>query len=211
MTISEGVDTMKFVCESDHLNDYLAETKEVNYSDQLISNKIAELFTPAQSDVEKAKVAFEFVRDEVGHSWDIQGRRVTSKASDVLLYKESICYGKSHLLAALLRSQGIPVGFCYQRLTLFDTPEEGFCIHALNAIYVKPLDKWIRLDARGNKEGIDAQFSTEQEKLAFNIREDIGETDYPIIYAQPHPKIIAVLEASTDALEMYKHDLPESL
>lgn len=46
---------------------------------------------------------------------------------------------------------GIPAGICYQRLTLGDTPESGYCIHALNAVYMKRLDRWIRLDARGNK------------------------------------------------------------
>jgi hypothetical protein len=35
--------------------------------------------------------------------------------------------------------------------------------------------------------------------------------DYPIIYARPHPKTIAVLEKHTDALEMYKNYLPEYL
>ena len=72
-----------------------------------------------------------------------------------------------NLLAALLRSQQIPTGFCYQRLMLFDTPEKGYCIHALNAVYFTSLNKWVRLDARGNKEGIDAQFSMDKEFLSF--------------------------------------------
>ena len=53
--------------------------------------------------VEAARRAFTFVRDEVAHSWDIQGHRVTRSADDVLSYREGICYPKSHLLAALLR------------------------------------------------------------------------------------------------------------
>jgi len=112
--------------------------------------KINELFNPSQTEIEKVKVAFEFVRDEISHSWDIQGKRVTCSASDVLTYKEGICYAKSHLVASLLRSQGIPTGFCYQRLMLFDTPEKGYCIHALNAVFLKTLNKWQRLDARGS-------------------------------------------------------------
>ena len=92
-------------------------------------------------------------------SWDIQSSRVTCKASDVLYYKEGICYAKANLLAALLRSQGIPTGFCYQRLMLFDTPDKGYCIHALNAVYLASINRWIRLDARGNKPGVKAEFS----------------------------------------------------
>ncbi len=81
---------------------------------------------------------------------------------------------------------------------LFDTPEKGYCIHALNAVYIQSLNKWIRLDARGNKEGIDAQFSTEEEQLAFTIQEEFDEKDYPIIYTRPHPKTLTVLEKHTD-------------
>jgi len=202
---------MILFCESKKLEDYLLELNEVNYSNSIIKKKADELFNRSQTEIEKAKIAFEFVRDAVSHSWDIQSKRVTCNASDVLDFKEGICYAKSHLLASLLRLQGIPTGFCYQRLMLFDTPEKGYCIHALNAIFLKSFNKWIRVDARGNKEGIDAQFSIEEEKLAFPINEELDEKDYPVIYAKPHPKIVAVLEENTDALEMYKYHLLKSL
>ena len=202
---------MNMICESEKLDEYLLELNEVNYSNPLISGQVDELFNPFQFENEKVKIAFEFVRDEIAHSGDIQGKRVTCNASDVLAYKEGICYAKSNLLAALLRSQGIPTGFCYQRLMLFDTPEKGYCIHALNAIYFKSLNKWVRLDARGNKMGIDAQFSIDEEKLAFSPQVEFDEKDYPVIYVKPHPKTIAVLREHTDVLEMCNHHLPESL
>ncbi|WP_249872656.1 transglutaminase-like domain-containing protein [Oceanobacillus saliphilus] len=202
---------MNLICESGILNDYLLELNEVNYSSTIIKKKAEEIFNPFQTEIEKAKVGFEFVRDEISHSWDIQSKRVTCNASEVLEYKEGICYAKSHLLASLLRSQGIPTGFCYQRLMLFDTPEKGYCIHSLNAVFFKSLNKWIRLDARGNKKGIDAQFSIVKEKLAFPIKEELDEKDYPVIYAKPHPKTVAVLEEHTNALEMYNNHLPEGL
>ncbi|MDV7767574.1 transglutaminase family protein [Peribacillus sp. CSMR9] len=202
---------MHLVCETAKLEDYLLELNEVNFSNPMIKSKVDELFNPSQTEIEKAKVAYEFVRDEIYHSWDIQGKRVTCKASDVLVYKEGICYAKSNLLASLLRSQGIPTGFCYQRLMLFNTPEKGYCIHALNAIFLKTLNKWVRLDARGNKAGIDAQFSIDKEKLAFTTQEKFDEKDYPVIYVKPHPKTISVLVEQTDALEMYIKNLPEYL
>ena len=202
---------MELVCESEKLGDYLLETDEVNYSHPIIKEKAEELFKASQTEIEKIKVAFEFVRDEISHSWDIQGNRVTCEASEVLKYKEGICYAKSNLFASLLRSQGIPTGFCYQRLMLFDTPEKGYSLHALNAVYLKTLNKWIRLDARGNKTGVDAQFSLEEEKLAFSVNEQFDEKDYPIIFVKPNTKTITVLKEHTDALEMYKHYLPESI
>ena len=49
-----------------------------------------------------AKACFNFVRDEIKHSWDYQLNPVTCKASDVLKHGTGYCYAKSHLLAALL-------------------------------------------------------------------------------------------------------------
>lgn len=160
---------------------------------------------------QRVQVAFEFVRDAVAHSWDIQSRRVTARASEVLRYREGICYAKSHLLAALLRGMSIPAGICYQRLTLGDTPEMGYVVHALNTVYLLALRRWIRLDARGNKPGVNAQFSLVEEQLAFPIREEYGEIDYLVNYAEPHPQIVATLIQHTDCQEMCSHGLPTDL
>lgn len=202
---------MEWNLEYNDLTEYLKPLQVVDYTHPVMQKKTAELFTRTQTDMEKMKLAFEFVRDDIHHSWDIQSSKVTCHASEVVLEGEGICYAKSNVLAALLRSENIPTGFCYQRLMLFDTPEKGYCIHALNAVYVASLQKWIRLDARGNKRGIDAQFSTDEEKLAFMVQEEFGEKDYPIIYAAPHPKTISTLQDHTNALEMYLHHLPETL
>jgi len=149
------------------------------------------------------------VRDEISHSWDIQGRRVTRAASDALAYREGICYPKSHLLAALLRVAGIPTALCYQRLTLLDDDGAGYAVHALNAVLLE--GRWHRLDPRGNKPGVAAEFSLDEERLAFPIRARYDEVDYPTLYAAPHPAIAATLAANDDALEMYLHGLPERL
>ncbi len=155
--------------------------------------------------------AFHFVRDEIAHSWDIGSRRVTAKASEVLEHAEGICYAKSHLLVALLRCQHIASGVCYQRLTLGDTPDTGYCVHALNTVYLRGAGRWIRLDARGNKPGVDAQFSLNAEQLAFPVRLEMGEWDYLVNYAMPHPKIAATLAAHGDCRLMYAHHLPTEL
>lgn len=152
-----------------------------------------------------------FVRDEVIHSYDVQDKRVTVTASEVLEHKVGICWAKSNLLAALLRANDVPAGLCYQRLTLGDTPESGYCIHALNVVYIKQLSKWIRLDSRGNKVGVEAQFSLDKEILAFPIRKEYDEIDYEDVYSEPLPKLMKILEANTDALYMYLNALPESI
>ena len=94
---------------------------------------------------------------------------------------------------------------------VYEVMEKGFCIHALNAVYIKSLNRWIRLDARGNKTGVDAQFDLEQERLAFPVRKDLGEVDYGIVYANPSDKLMQVLEENTDALYMYLNCLPDNI
>lgn len=75
---------MNLICESEKIEDYLLELNEVNYSNLIIKEKLSEIFNQSQTEIEKAKVAFEFVRDEISHSWDIQSKRITCNASDVL-------------------------------------------------------------------------------------------------------------------------------
>ncbi len=159
-------------------------------------------------DIEAARRVFLYVRDEVSHSWDIQGHRVTRSATDALTFKEGICYPKSHLVAALLRNRGIPAALCYQRLTLFDDDHGGHALHALNAVYLE--GAWHRIDARGNKPGVDAQFSLDREQLAFPVRPEFDEVDYPTLYAEPHPYIVDTLMSNDDAIAMYTH-LPDRL
>ncbi|WP_078553113.1 transglutaminase-like domain-containing protein [Bacillus alkalicellulosilyticus] len=202
---------MKILCDSNKLTDYFIELEDVNFSHPVIQQFAASLFRTVQSDTEMVNKAFTFVRDDIDHSFDINNRVITCKASDVLLKKHGICYAKSHLLAALLRSQQIPTGFCYQRLTLFDSPEDGYCIHALNAVFIPSASRWIRVDARGNKDGINAQFSLEAEQLAFAVRPHLGEIDYPMIYARPHPKTLHALNTSYNCQTMYKEKLPTFL
>lgn len=178
---------------------------------RVCKEKAKELKDSAEGEIELAKAAYYFVRDEIKHSWDVQDKRVTATASDALREGVGICWAKSNLLAALLRANGIPAGICYQRLTLGSTPESGYCIHALNATYLRSIDRWIRVDARGNKEGVQADFSVDDERLAFPIRKEYDEVDYKTVYAEPLPQTMSILENSTDALYMYLHSLPERI
>lgn len=165
----------------------------------------------APDNVEAARRLYLFVRDAIAHSWDAERSEVNGTASAVLQGGHGICYGKSHLLAALLRAVGIPAGIAYQRLTLFDDPAEGFAVHALNTVYLADRKRWVRLDARGNKPGINATFSLEEERLAFPVRPEIGERDYGVNHATPHPAIAQTLSENADLREMYRNHLPACL
>jgi transglutaminase-like putative cysteine protease len=202
---------MILICESNFLEDYLVETEEVDFSHLSINEKASELFSSSSNEDDFVKKTFEFVRDEISHSWDIQSTRITCRASEALTFREGICYAKSNLMCAILRSRGVPAGFCYQRLTIGDTPDTGYCIHALNAVYLRSISRWVRLDARGNKVGVNAKFSVDDEKLAFLVREEYNEVDYLVIYKLPNPKTINTLKQNTDCINMYLHGLPSSL
>ena len=139
-----------------------------------------------------AKACFEWVRDQVRHSVDYQLNPVTCRASDVLTHRTGYCFAKSHLLAALLRANGIPAGFCYQRLSLDDTGAP-YCLHGFNAVYLQTFG-WYRTDPRGNRAGIDAQFAPPIERLAYrpNLPE---ECTFPEILPAPLAIVIETLTA----------------
>lgn len=68
------------------------------------------------------------------------------------------------------------------------------------------------MDARGNKESVDAQFCIEQERLAFPVRKELGEVDYGIVLCNPtSDKLMQVLEENTEVLYMYLNCLPDSI
>jgi len=172
--------------------DFLAENQYVDFSSLNIQEKAKNLFFGLKNDVDKAKIAYEYVRDEIPHSFDVDTKIITAKASDVLKHQTGICHAKANLLAALLRSQGIPVGFCFQRLTLADDDSLGYCVHCYNAIFVD--GHWIMVDARGNTNGKNAQFSLKKAILAFANRDNYDEYFWEGIYAKPHFDTMLMLE-----------------
>ena len=180
----------------------------IDYHSACIQQTAGELFSQAMTDEQKARTAYKFVRDEIPHSFDINAAVVTAKASDVLRHKTGICHAKANLLAALLRTQGIPAGFCFQHITLADDERRGYCLHAYNAVFLG--GKWIKIDARGNTGRIDAQFSLGEPKLAFVNRTKYKEYTYKGIFAEPDANTMELLARSKTLLEMLV-GLPDTL
>ena len=185
------------------LIDYLRETESIDYRNPIIQDRVSELRKETNSPIEYAERAFRFVRDEIPHSWDIKSDVVSRKASEVLANGTGICWTKSCLLAALLRANGIPSGISYQYLTRADdSADEGYIIHALNTAYIEQLDRWIRLDARGNKENVHAEFSLDEEMLAFPVRSELGEIDYRDNNPDPDDRLIRILKECASIREV---------
>jgi HAD superfamily hydrolase (TIGR01509 family) len=195
---------------TEDLSAYLACTEIIDYNDPAVKALAEKLRGIYHQDVPLIKGTFEYVRDEIAHSIDIGGKVVTCKASEVLKAREGFCYAKSHLLAALLRHNGIPAGFCYQQLLLDDDDAPYLILHGLNAVYIQSMARWIRLDARGNKPNVNATFSLEVEQLAFPVRVERGEIDMPLLFDAPDLNVIEKLSQHT-RVEALLNDLPKAL
>lgn len=184
---------------------YLSSSEYIDFDAPEVRAAAERLAAQAASEAELVRLAFEFVRDEIRHSVDYKLNPVTCKASDALRHKTGYCYAKSHLLAALLRANGVPTGLCYQRLSIAG---EGapYCLHGLNAVYLKEWG-WYRVDARGNKTGVNAQFQPPREALAFPVVAP-AERDLPEIWAEPLPVVVDAL-SRYDTYDQVLANLPD--
>ncbi len=178
---------------------YLAPSRYIDWQSSNVLVQAGRLALGRTAKVDVARACFEFVRDEIKHSGDYELNPVTCEASDVFRHGTGFCYAKSHLLAALLRANDIPAGLCYQRLTI-ENDSPPFCLHGLNAVFLEPYG-WYRVDARGDKEGVETEFSPPVQKLAYPIMAE-GEADLPEIWSEPLEVVTRVLETSKTYLEV---------
>lgn len=180
--------------------DYLGASRHIDFGYPEVRATAHRLAARGGSRQDIARACFEFVRDEIAHSADVRRGPVTCSASSVLRNGVGFCYAKSHLLAALLRANGIPAGLCYQRLATGD-PRAPYCLHGLNAVWLEDIG-WYRIDPRGNKPGVDARFDPPREALAFTPGADPGEADLPGIWVEPLPVVVEVLTRSASFEEV---------
>lgn len=188
---------------------YLEASAEIDFLDPEIQSFIDGTGWRELADIQKAKNVFHYVRDEIRHSIDARDFMVTCSASSVFRSQTGLCYAKSHLAAALLRGLGVPTGLCYQKLVDSSKTGRGYVLHGLNAFWAD--GRWIRFDARGNRSGINAQFSCDEELLAFQTRHELGEYDFPSVWAVPNRAVIEALRADETAEFIFSTNLPSEL
>ncbi|MBC7816851.1 MAG: transglutaminase domain-containing protein [Planctomycetaceae bacterium] len=180
------------------MKEFLVASDVIDYEHSAVRSLVAELGRGAEPAAVAAR-CFHWVRDNIRHSIDHQDEVVTLSASDVLQQRTGLCYAKSHLLAALLRANGIPCGFVYQRLALDDLGT-SFCLHGLNAVWLTN-HGWYRADPRGNRDGISTSFDPPQEHLAF-VPTLPGEKTIERVFANPLPVVISTLRQYTKLNEL---------
>ncbi|MFE7542978.1 transglutaminase domain-containing protein [Streptomyces platensis] len=192
---------MELIQNTPETSAYLAADEVIDHEHPRVRALVATLSADAPDVYAYAKAAFAFVRDTIPHSQDAGDPHVTWRASDVLAQRTGICYAKAHALAALLRAAGIPTALCYQKFEV---------VHGLVAVKLPGEDRWARQDPRGNKPGVDAQFRLDREQLAFTVRPEFNEVDYPVLFAEPHPAVLQCLREAVDRPHLWQ-TLPTDL
>lgn len=188
---------MQLTPETSDMARYIASSEIIDFENLDIQKTAVYLSKGINDEIQLIKTVYEFVRDYISHSADIGSDNVTCNASDVLKYKHGLCFANSHLLAAILRYLGVPTGFCYQKLEF----DGKMGLHGLNAVFIESIDKWIRLDARGNENGINARFSIDEEYLAYLPEEEKNEVDFRVICAEPDKGVVEILMQSRNLTE----------
>ena len=199
---------MDYFTEKRPLADYLSHTSAIDHMNPKVQfvakwlmdsmmmklNEAPDTVFWSDPEIELTSLTFNFVRDRIALSCDKGKGPVFWRASDVLDKREGVCYGKAHLLAALLRCQGIPAALCYQYLRENEHEKANLVIHGLNAVYFQSLGRWVRLDASGGEGGQKAAFTIDNEQLAYPVQPARGETDLPLLMVSTDLAVQAKLD-----------------
>jgi len=174
----------------------LSATEYVDYLDPTIQTLAQSLSRDSTDKARYACDAFEWVRNEIPHTTTTARQVVTAKASDVLAERTGICHAKANLLAGLLRAQGIPAGFGFQRVTVGEDASDGYCLHAL--VIAKLDGDLVALDPRPGIE-----FGS-----VGPVSDDLGEANLPGLWNNPDAGTMSVLETSA-TLDDALRNLPD--
>jgi len=186
-----------------NLEPYLACSRIVDWQHTAVLAKADQLKVTSRNELALIEASFNYVRDEITHIDDAAEPKITLKASEVFAAQTGYCYAKSHLLAALLRANGIPAGFSYQRISLGDG---RFCLHGLNSVYLRNIG-WHKVDARGNTNEINTYFKPPKVSQAFDT-DRVGEQESVVVYDAPLSVVITALESHSSVQQM-DQNLPD--
>lgn len=179
-------------------NEHLQSTELIDSNHLAIVNKAEELCGGETEELQKARILFEFVRDQVKYNFAPVLREPADwRASTCLKSAYGFCQQKAVLLAALARAAGIPSGLCFQnvrdhRLGSYQIKLMGgtniIPFHGLTTLFLN--GKWVRVDATQDRQMVndhsfrlvefdpnsDCELPSEDAfgKLHYEILENIG-------------------------------------
>lgn len=162
----------------------------------------------SDSPSELIKNTYEFVRDQINYPFDRESKAIACRASDVLRAGEGLDYSKSHLLAALLRHNKIPAGFCYQLRRSTEISGNPLILHCLTAVFIEDRQTWIKPGDIDDKSGICTQFSSPYSQLAYQLCPENGEIDFPVVFVAPDDGVVHALTTCSN-LSNLRYSLPK--
>lgn len=191
------------------ISDYLECSDIIDFDHPLVANAASQLTYGLKDSISKARAIYEFTRDHIFHSFDINATSVTITASEVFDKGHGICYAKAHLLAALMRASDIPAGFCYQ--LIYDNESDRLMVHGLNAVYIDELEKWVRLDSCYHVTD-DEPWGNDpfKESTVRPINSELGEIEDLTVYHAPKKRVVKALSAA-DSLDVLKDLIPVNI
>ncbi|MGL5794516.1 MAG: transglutaminase-like domain-containing protein, partial [Waterburya sp.] len=74
------------------MQEYLKVSEVIDWQHPKIIDCAKQIASGCETPTKIAKASFEWVRDEIYHSYDYQMNPVTYRASDVLQYKTGYCF-----------------------------------------------------------------------------------------------------------------------
>ena len=192
--------------ERPDLDDYLKSDDIIDFDDPLIEEAVEQLIKGLKDNISKAQAIFEFVRDQIFHSFQINATSITLKASEVLDKGHGVCYAQSHLVAALMRGAGIPAGLCYR----IDEDEDGPVVHGYNAIHIDEIGKWICLDASIKPEENPTSLNFDRDTLEWTAGREFAGYGDSTVYINPSKRVIKALKSCRNVDEL-KNNLPDKI
>lgn len=130
---------------------YLESGDYVNSDDPVIVEKAEALTGNLKDKVRRARVLYEFVRDEI----DERYYEESFQASEILKAAQGVCHQKAVLLTALCRSADIPARIAFNEVQIkgYIHSKKGRVdvhkfTHGITEMYLN--GKWIKVDATGN-------------------------------------------------------------
>ncbi|MDG2050198.1 MAG: transglutaminase family protein [Myxococcota bacterium] len=180
------------------LGRYLEDTIVIDWQTPAVLDRTRDLVAGVGADEDELKrvdVFFRFVRDEVGDALGSEIDAVACSASQALKLGAALVYSRCHLLAALLRSCGVPAGFGYQRLA--QEAAEGTRLHGFVGVWLARRSIWVDLDPCGVKPGVDSSPPQVDEGL-MDPAAGGAELTYPTLWARPARDVTDLLDQAPD-------------
>jgi transglutaminase-like putative cysteine protease len=184
---------------------YLARSEIIDSDHPKVAEQARRLAAGPKGDFALVRRCFEWVSNEIPHSRDCAANTVPCTASEVLEAGHGLCFAKSHLLAALLRANGIAAGFDYQRL---GSPGEGYALHGLNRVYLAEASRWLTLDSRGQANAPIRLAEAGDYRLF--IAAGPGEVDYGLNLPEPERAVVRFLREA-GSFESAMDNLPSTI